>query len=197
VYLISLYRFSVGYKNQGTYMAKSLQQQLLEAGALDKNRALKLKKAKHKEGKQRARGATPEDEVKALAQKTQAEKLERDREISRKYQQTLDEKALRAQVRQLVERNQIDEVEGDSPYNFSDNGIVKKMNLNPELHRSLVSGNVAIARLDDSYVLVPAGAARKIIERGPEVILVLNEKSDNEVIDDQYAAYEIPDDLSW
>ena len=178
-------------------MAKSLQQQLLEAGALDKSRALKLKKAKHKEGKQRARGARPEDEVKALAQKTQAEKLERDREISRKYQQTLDEKALRAQVRQLVERNQIDEVEGDSPYNFSDNGIVKKMNLNPELHRSLVSGNVAIARLDDSYVLVPAGAARKIIERGPEVILVLNEKSDNEVIDDQYAAYEIPDDLSW
>ena len=68
-------------------MAKSLQQQLLEAGALDKNRALKLKKAKHKEGKQRARGATPEDEVKALAQKAQAEKIEViDSESTREYQ---------------------------------------------------------------------------------------------------------------
>ncbi|MDA0822909.1 MAG: DUF2058 domain-containing protein, partial [Proteobacteria bacterium] len=167
------------------------------AGALDKNRALKLKKAKHKQGKQRARGATPEDEVKTLAQKAQAEKIERDREINRKHQQTMEEKALRAQVRQLVERNQIHHVEGDSSYNFVDNGVVKKINLNAELHRSLANGSVAIARLDDTYVLVPAGAARKIIERSPEVILVLNDKSDNEVIDDQYAAYEIPDDLSW
>ena len=89
-------------------MAKSLQEQLLEAGALDKARATKIKKAKHKQGKQRARGSAPPDELKITAQQAQAEKIARDRELSRQRQAELDAKAIAAQVHQLIERNIID-----------------------------------------------------------------------------------------
>jgi uncharacterized protein YaiL (DUF2058 family) len=178
-------------------MAKSLQEQLLAAGAVDKNRATKLKKAKHKQAKQRARGSVPADEVKISAQQSQAEKIARDRELSRLKQQEVDEKAVVAQVRQLVENNRIEQSGGEIAYSFSDHNIVKKIDVDADQQRRLVQGSLAIARVDGPYELIPAPVARKINERRPETILVLNDGDDPSAPDDDYAAYEIPDDLSW
>jgi len=57
---------------------------------------------------------------------------------------------------------------------------------------------VAIAKLNDSYELLPAAAAEKIMQRDQDVIVVLNKNEQNEVAeDDPYADYQIPDDLMW
>ena len=179
-------------------MAKSLQEQLLAAGAVDKSRATKLKKAKHKQAKQRARGSVAADEVKISAQLAQAQKTERDRELSRQLQSAQDEKAIKAQIRQLIETNLIDRQGGDISYNFVDQSVVKKLFLSQEQQSALAYGHLAIGRLDDSYALIPVPVANKIVERDPDAILVLNTPTCGaRNSDDPYLEYEIPDDLTW
>lgn len=178
-------------------MAKSLQEQLLAAGAVDKSRATKLKKAKHKKAKQQARGSAPEDEVKISAKQSQADKVARDRELSRIKQQEIEEKGIAAQVRQLVENNRVEQMTGEIAYSFADENIVKRIYIDARQQQLLINGKLAIARIDEAYELIPAPIARKISERRPQTILVLNHGEVPSDLDDDYAEFEIPDDLSW
>lgn len=179
-------------------MAKSLQEQLLQAGVVDKERATKLKKAKHKEGRKRLRGAAETDETKAAAERARTEKAARDRVLSQQQQAAAAEKAVAAQVRQLIEKNRIEGEAGEIPYNFSDQNVIRKMYVSESQQTALVDGRIAVARLDGSYVLVPAPVATKVRERDPGAVLVLNIAGDGVVdADDEYADYQIPDDLTW
>ena len=179
-------------------MAKSLQEQLLAAGAVDKERATKLKKAKHKQAKQRARGSAPPDELKISAQQAQEGKMARDRELSRQRQVELEQKAIAAQVRQLIENNVIERDGGGLDYNFSDQGVVKKIHVTQAQHTALAQGRLAIARSDGAYALIAAPVAAKIIERYPAAVVLLNTATEKREDGDYlYADYQIPDDLTW
>ena len=179
-------------------MAKSLQDQLLEAGAVDKVRASKIKKAKHKQGKQRARGSAGPDELKISAQQAQEDKAARDKELSRQRQAALDEKAIAAQIRQLVEQNIIVREGGDIAYNFSDRDKVKQIHVTQEQLTGLAAGRIAVARIDGAYALIAAPVAAKIIERDPGAVVVMNTTTQSDMdADDPYADYQIPDDLTW
>ncbi len=179
-------------------MAKSLTDQLLAAGAIDKDRAAKSKKAKHKQAKQRTHGQEQPNEIKLKARRAQAEKTDHDRALSRRHQAILNERSVRAQVQQLIEKNCIDRGDGEIPYNFSDQGVVKKIRLRREQHTALADGRLAVARLDGSYVLIPTPVALKIAAREPTAVVVMNTASGGGPdTDDAYAQYEIPDDLSW
>ncbi len=177
-------------------MAKSLQEQLLAAGAVKKDRAARLKKAKHKQGKQQLRGAAGDDDIKRSATLAQAEKLERDRELSRVQQHEREVKARAAQLRQLIVSNRIDTDAGDSPYNFADGKLVHKLFVTGAQQTALANGKLAVARLDDGYALVPAAIAAKLRERDADVVVLLNAATTADV-DDPYADYQVPDDLTW
>ncbi|MFP6681763.1 MAG: DUF2058 domain-containing protein [Gammaproteobacteria bacterium] len=179
-------------------MAKSLQEQLLEAGAVDKSRATKIKKTKHKQGKQRARRSAPPDELKITAQQAQVDKIARDRELSRQQQAKSDAKAIAAQVHQLIERNVVDRDDGELAYNFADQGVIKKIHITQDQQTGLARGRLAVARFDSGYALIAELVAVKITERDPAAVVVMNERSDSETdAGDPYADYQIPDDLTW
>jgi uncharacterized protein YaiL (DUF2058 family) len=179
-------------------MAKSLSEQLLAAGVVKKDRATKLKKAKHKQGKQQLRGAGPGDDVKLTAVQTQAQKLERDRALSRERQATLEAKAIDAQVRQLIVSNRLAHGDGERSYNYTDKSVVKTLHINPTQLTALTAGHIAIVKLDDKPELVPVAIATKISERAPDAVLMLNDAtSEQSSEDDPYAEFQIPDDLTW
>jgi len=72
------------------------------------------------------------------------------------------------------------------------------MYVTSELQSQLSRGQLAIAKLDDEYVLVPGKIAQKIRQREETIILLLNDNKAPEIIeDDPYADYQIPDDLMW
>ena len=101
-------------------------------------------------------------------------------------------------MRQLIETNAINRDAGEVAYNFPDAGIVKKITTTPDQQKHLAAGRIAIARLDTAYVLIPAQIAGKIAERDPESIVVCNTAVQTEMVeDDEYADYQIPDDLTW
>lgn len=176
----------------------SLQDQLLQAGLVDQKKAREVKKEKRKQTRQQPKGKPKVDENKEQARRALAEKAERDRERNRQRQAQAEKKAIQAQVIQLIEMNRISRQGGDTPYQFADGKKIKKIHVTPTLQQQLVRGQLAIARLGESYELVPAAVAQKISQRSDHAIVLLNSSTDDgPAEDDPYADYQIPDDLMW
>lgn len=180
-------------------MAKSLQDQLLEAGAIKKDRAQKINKSKRKQKKQAHRGAADVDEIKRAADAAQAEKAAKDREFNRLKQEELASKELKAQIKQLIDANCVDADAGEERYNFTVDNKVKSVFVTEEQRKALAMGRLGIVTIEQSYAVVPAGVAQKIMERNNETVvsLVTGDVSEDDPEDDQYAEYVIPDDLTW
>lgn len=178
----------------------SLQDQLLKAGLVDQKKAKNIKKEQRQKAKQQPKGTTVVDETKEAAKQALAEKAERDRQINKQLQAEAEKKAIHAQIVQLVTLNRIDRKGGELAYQFTDGKKIKKIYVTNLLQNQLIKGLVAIARLGDSYELVPAVIADKIRQRDDSVIVLQNtdHRSEQEVAeDDPYADYQIPDDLMW
>ncbi|SMF09110.1 hypothetical protein SAMN02745866_00674 [Alteromonadaceae bacterium Bs31] len=179
-------------------MNKSLQDQLLGAGLVDKKKAKAIAKENRKAAKQK-RGAPDLEKEQALRQ-AQEEKRLRDRELNRQIKEEQEKKAVLAQIKQLVERHRITDRTGELEYNFKDGSTIKKLLLNKKLHDQVSYGSLSIVSSGESYQLVPRIVAEKIREREASYVLVDNYKrTDSNVPDenDPYADYVIPDDLMW
>ena len=175
----------------------SLQEQLLKAGIADEKKAKKIKQEQRK-AKKANKGKPHVDEGKLAAQRVLAEKAERDREINRQRQAEAEKKAIFAQILQLVDINKIDRKQGEIAYQFTDGKKIKRLYVTNALQDQLVSGLLAIVKVRDSFELVPAGIAEKIKQRDASVVVLHNEKSADQLDeDDPYADYQIPDDLMW
>lgn len=176
---------------------KSLQEQLLEAGAVTKERAQQLKKSKHKQARQQSRKHRQEDAIKQAAKKAAAEKARRDRELAQKQQAAQEKKALAAQVRQMIRENLLEDTEGDVAYRFTLEGKIRSIYVTPKAHKDLIEGRVAIVRRAGKFVLIPAEVARKIAERADYAVLFLMDKEAAKASDEDYAEHPVPDDLMW
>ena len=184
-------------ERMGITMA-SLQDQLLQAGVVDKKKAKQLKQEKRKQARQQPKGKPPVDDTREQARRQLAEKAERDREANRVRQAEAERRAVRAQVVQLVRNNHVARESGEIGYQFVDDKKIKKLYVSARQQQQLSAGQLAVALLDDGYELVPATVAEKIRERCDHTIVLLNTRSDDTpAADDPYADYQIPDDLIW
>ncbi len=179
----------------------SLQDQLLKAGLIDTKKAKQANKEKRKETNV-ARRSSEEvvDEVKQSAEQARLEKVERDRELNRQRDLELQQKAIAAQIKQLIENHRQSKGagNGDVEYNFTDGKLIKKMRVSPLVLEQIARGLLAVVKLGEGYELVPRVVADKIAQRDEKFVVVANTKQDNKVDeDDPYKDYVIPDDLMW
>ncbi len=175
-------------------MAISLKDQLLKAGLADNKRARQADHAK----RQAAKGKTDGESAASAVQKAREAQVEKDREASRQLILQQEQKAVAAQIRQLIEAHRIERKGGELSYQFSDERKVKKLLVSEPQQYQLIHGQIAIVRLDERYELVPAAIAEKIQQRDPAPIVLLNNRQASAVADDDpYADYQIPDDLMW
>ncbi|MBV2128048.1 DUF2058 domain-containing protein [Arsukibacterium indicum] len=177
-------------------MSNALRDQLLKAGLADAKKVKKVKKEKHQLKTQAGKKAVPENTSTTLAQQAKAEQVARDRELNRQKQTELAQKAIAAQVKQIIETNAITS-KGDVGFNFVDGKLVKKLYVTSKVHDELSRGLVAIARLAEQYIVIPAPVAEKVMQRDAGSIILLNTKQQQPEEDDPYADYQIPDDLMW
>ena len=186
----------------------SLQEQLLKAGLVDKNRVNQADKEKQKRSNQARKSAGKSaakkiDPKKIAADKRHAERVARDRALDDKRKQALDQKAIVAQIKQLIETNKVDRSKGEIPYSFVYRKKIKKMFIGETEKNLLTSGRLAIVTLvinneGRRFELVPVEVARKIAERDPETVIDLPDQDGSaSAEDDPYADYKIPDDLTW
>ncbi|GAA5445083.1 hypothetical protein Misp06_03276 [Microbulbifer sp. NBRC 101763] len=175
----------------------SLQDQLLQAGLVDKKKAKQVSKEKRKQQKVAKKSAQPQiDETKLAAQKTLAEKAARDRALNAERDAAAQQKAIAAQIKQLVETNR-QPYSGETAYNFTFDKKIKTIYVSDELRDHLIAGRLVIVAQDARFDLVPRIIADKIAERNTEIIVKPAETSAPVDEDDPYADFQIPDDLMW
>ncbi len=173
-------------------MAKlTLQEQMLKAGLVNEK---KLKKAKKGSKKSRVQAR----EVKAAVEENKRAQQERDKELSIQQNEQRLSKEITAQIKQLLEMNKLDLADGDIKYNFTDGTLVKSLYVTSLIRDQLSKGILAIARYEDTYVVVPSGVANKIALRDEQTVIDQKEpESDILAEDDPYADFVVPDDLMW
>ena len=173
-------------------MAKlTLQEQMLKAGLVNEK---KLKKAKKGSKKSRVQAR----EVKAAVEENKRQQLERDKQLSEQQNIERLNKEIQAQINQLIENNKIDLSDGDIKYNFTHGTLVKSLYVDSLIREQLIRGILAIAIVEESYVVIPRPVANKIAQRDESVIIEQKEpETDIPEEDDPYADFVVPDDLMW
>lgn len=196
-------------------MAGSLKDQLLKAGLVTPDRAKKLerevrveKQAKRKGGKNDKGRPPPKEssalaEARARARELNQQKSEEDRAQMRAIADKAKAKALRAEIKQIIQQNDQrvkTQREDDVPYNFVHGKKVKRIYV-PAAQRDQISkGKLVIVNNDGLYHLLPPKAAEKVKARDPKRIIVAHEGGaapEPGSDDEYYAKFQVPDDLDW
>ena len=186
------------FNKRGGSLTNSLHEQLLKAGLVDEKKLQKAKKAKQrKEKEQRHSKQKPQDESARLANQAKAREAERNRELNRRTQEEAQRKAVQAQIRQLVDQNRIDLQDCEIPYNFNDEGKIRRLYVNEKLQGQLCKGQMGIVKLADRYEVLTREVMEKIVQRDASCVILLNDKPQAEDPDDPYADFKVPDDLMW
>jgi len=174
----------------------SLQDQLRQAGLVTEKQVRRAEKGKHKKSMQ-LKHEHLVDEDKLAAQKARVDKTAKDRQQNLEREQKAQQKALIAQIKQLINANSRLEA-GEVAYNFVEQKKVKKIYVSVENQLHLNKGFLAIVKKGDVYDLVPEKVARRIMSRTDDVVMYLYDRS-KDVVDeeDPYKDFKIPDDLEW
>jgi len=180
-------------------MANSLQDQLLKAGlAKDKPKGKKKKSPKAKKQNRAAGTANEASKGPSQVEINKIAKAERDRELNAKREAELARRQLVGQIRQIIESTRVDISKGDVDYNFTDGKTVRKLLVSAPLHAQLIAGTAAVARLDGAHHVVPEASAQKIGALDKSFLVVFNsDEGESLAEDDDYAEYQVPDDLMW
>ncbi len=180
----------------------SLQDQLLNMGVVDKKKAKKSQHQKRQTVNKNRKAVKSGKEVQTdgMQQKieqTAREKQQRDLELNKQRDAEQAEKALVAEVGQIIDKHSIKiPKEAEIAYNFSYDNKIKKLYVSSEQQKELMQGYLAIAVTGDSYALIPDKIAERIESRLPALVVRSQaEQATDE--NDPYADYEIPDDLMW
>ncbi|NBC22614.1 MAG: DUF2058 family protein [Gammaproteobacteria bacterium] len=203
-------------------MAGSLKDQLMQAGLVSADRARKLEKEARAEkhakrqgapkgqpkgkGKRKGEAKPPEPsaltEAQQRARELNREKAERDRAQMRAIADKAKEKALRAEIKQIIEANDQrtkTQSDDDVAFNFVHGKKVKRIYVPAQQREQISRGSLVIVNNDGQYSLLPKKAAEKVRARDPKRILVDNDEKPPEPgsDDEYYAQFQVPDDLDW
>lgn len=181
-------------------MRNPLQEQLLKAGLVKKDKVAKVarEQAKARQGKAPAPDAADQVDVRRL----QAERAERDRALAAERNAEARSKEIRAQVRQIIETTKVKR-EGDIAYRFNDGDKIASIFVSEWLRNQLASGALVIARAGDGYELIPRLPADKIHARATDMIVLDHGRKEGDPLpssdddDEYYKQFVVPDDLIW
>jgi uncharacterized protein YaiL (DUF2058 family) len=176
----------------------SLQEQLLKAGLVDKNKVKQANQEKSKQKKVERRIGTPiVDEARLAALDTQRKNAERARELNAQRDAAATQKAIVAQIAQMVQQNRQSKGGGEIAYNFTHDKKIERMYVSAAVQSHLMAGRLVIVCHGGAAELVPRIVADKIAERDASLVVRVNKTSTEIDADDPYAAFQIPDDLMW
>ena len=176
----------------------SLQDQFLKAGLIDNKKIKQAHQEKSKQKKvERQTGTQSVDEARLAALEAQRKNADRARELNAQRVAAATQKAIQAQITQMVQMNRQSKGTGDIAYNFTHGNKIDRLYVSATVKAQLTAGHLVIVCLGGTTELVPRIIADKIAERDASLVVRVNKSSDETDADDAYAAFQIPDDLMW
>ena len=188
-------------RNRDMAKLNPLQEQLIKAGLAKKSKAAEVAREQNKA--REAKGPSGPSEIQRETERVRADKVERDRALAAGSKAKARITELLAQARQIIRDKKVPR-SGESEYRFSADGAIRTVLVNEDLRRKLSSGALVIARMDQSYELLPRAAADKVRERDASLIVLDHgQEAGSEPAtassedDAYYAQFQVPDDLVW
>ncbi len=177
-------------------MGNTLQDQLLKAGLVDKNKANKANRELRKQTRQQSN--IKKSATQTAQQLRQQEKAAKDRELNQRREEARKQREIAIQIKQLVEahRHPRSNHEDDKPFYFNNKGKVKQMYVSADTQKMITSNKLVIVNCNGVFELVPKEIAEKIRQRNPSLVMDLAEEKPTSE-DDPYSEYQVPDDLIW
>lgn len=182
-------------------MRNPLQEQLLKAGLVKKNKLTEVVREQNR--KRHGKGEPASDDARVEAARLQAEKAERDRSLAAERNAEARTHELRAQLRQIIDSNR-QKRDGEIAYRFEADGRIRSLLVDSAQRAALARGALVIVRDGDDYALLPRSAGEKVAARDPDLIVLDHgctgaarpvSASDDE--DEAYRRFPVPDDLIW
>lgn len=183
-------------------MGLSLQEQLLKAGLVKKAKAQEVATEKRKHAELSARGQTPKaptanDLARAYAERAKAEKQEADRILAEKQREQAERRARNERLRAMLEGKSLNRKDAEIARNFEYGGKIRRVYVTEDQLKAINSGNIGIAQVKGSYMLVDKPTALRVRDIAPENLALLVESSGPESADYADPQYAVPDDLIW
>lgn len=176
----------------------SLQDQFLKAGLIDNKKIKQAHQEKSKQKKvERQTGTQIVDEARLAALEMQRKNAERARELNAKREAAATQKAIVAQIAQMVQQNRQSKGNGDIAFNYTHCNKIERLYVSASVHTHITAGRLVIVCLGGATELVPWIIADKIAERDASLVIRVNKTSAEVDEDDPYSAFQIPDDLMW
>jgi uncharacterized protein YaiL (DUF2058 family) len=176
----------------------SLHEQLLKAGLVDKNKVKQVAQKQQQQKKaERRTGQESVDEARAAALELQRKNADKAREANAQRDAAANQKAIVAQIAQLLNNNRQPKGNGDIAYNFTHGSKIERIYVSAAVRDHLTAGRLVIVVLNGVVELVPRVIADKIAERDANLVVRVKKPVTQVEEDDPYAAFQIPDDLMW
>lgn len=179
----------------------SLQDQLMNSGLVNKQKAKQAQTEKRRQAKQKKKkGAVVVSDVQmAVQEKTDAQK-QKDLAKNQKTQAELAERAAHGKLIQMIAQHCEKDYQGELDYHFTYDNKVKRISVNQTIQQGLIKGLFAICVLNEEFYLINKEAAEKLREIDESVLVALHDQSKvapESDQDDPYAEFAVPDDLMW
>lgn len=186
-------------------MAGSLFDQLKSSGLVSDKKAKQVQHQKRQQAKKQKankskKGQNPQQsEAAILAAKAAEEKAQRDKALNQKRQQEQAEIAKRAELKQIIQTNQITNFQGEVAYNFADGQVVKTLYVNAKTQRALSTERLMIVHFNNDYAIVPKEVLDRVVQRDPDAVVKAKSLESDLSEEDKayYDKFAIPDDLVW
>jgi len=179
----------------------SLQDQLMNSGLINKQKAKQAQTEKRRQAKQKKKKGTVIASDIQVAIQEKAE-LQKQKDLA-KNQQTQEQLAVRAahgKLIQMIAQHCEKDYQGELDYHFTYENKVKRIAVTSSIQQGLIKGQYAICVLNDEFYLINKEAAEKLRTIDESVLVALHDQTENKSTDDQddpYAEFAVPDDLMW
>lgn len=198
-------------------MSDSLKDQLLKAGFTETTPARKEKRTQGKTSakkKQRASSGTnagrprknthhktsnPAGKSAANSRKRQTPVGSRASVENVSAEEIAKRKAIKAQIKKLIEENCVKEFTGEIAYSYQLGARLKQLFVNNDVHTRLAADELVITRLNGNTHIITPELVDQILTLNADWAIIRNaDKSKSEQPQgDGYEDYQIPDDLIW
>lgn len=179
----------------------SLKDQLLKAGLVDKKKARQADHEKRQQNakKKKARKSDASADTvnqQELAAKAAQAKRERDQQLNRQREEEKRQKALVAEISQLIQQHKQDlDQKAETPFHYNRDGKITKIYVTGLQQSQLARRQLGIGFYEQRHFLIPTEIAERINQRIPGTVILMEKEEVDE--DDPYADYQVPDDLIW
>src|SRR5690606_17428556 len=181
-------------------MGTSLCDQLLKAGLVNEKQVKEAEKQARRPPPRKAPKAARGQQPSSAAQKAQAAKAERDRELNRRKAEKAEARARVAQVKQSVDQHRVQPTGDDGDRcNCHEQAKIKRLYVTADQRLKIADGSLVIVRYGRNFALIPPAAVDKVRERDPNAVVNLDAATSARAdeLDDAYKGFEVPDDLMW